>query len=206
MKSLSIICNIFAWLEYFKEYIWIKWSGLEPSDRPVCSTDWDSHSNNCNSHITNCCTCVLLLVLLGCEWMCQLFNIFLWARDDQEARLCCCFESTLSRLCHESQEAKITPSESPCSWCSGLWLKHDIRCCHVWKAAQCTVDDVLGEKWVTQPSEIQPVPSSHVEISLEHQAQASTAALANTATLRPQTGRDEAATRQHMLWQTLCLD
>lgn len=81
----------------------------------------------------------------------------------------------------------------PRSWCSGLWLKHDIRCSHVWKAAQCTVDDVFGEKWVTQPSESQPVPSSHVEISVQHQAQASTAALENTATLSPQTGQEEAA-------------
>lgn len=40
-----------------------------------------------------------------------------------------------------------------------------------------------AEKWVTQPAEIQPVPFTDVEISLQHQSQLAKAALPNTATV-----------------------
>lgn len=52
-------------------------------------------------------------------------------------------------------------------WKVILLLRQLLECMEIWMAVQCT----STEKWVTQPTEIQPVPFTDVELSLQHQAQ-----------------------------------
>lgn len=52
----------------------------------------------------------------------------------------------------------------------GKWFYYYVNYWNVWKSGWLYSAQVL-EKWVTQPTEIQPVPFTDVELSLQHQAQ-----------------------------------
>lgn len=173
----------------------MKWSGMEPSDGPICSLNWDSCSNNLNSRDT----CTLLPLLFGCQICVSPFFSERWPRS----RIVFLFLIHTNSASSGKAAGTNQPTVPPHSWRSGGWLKHDIRCCHVWKAAQCSRRRVRG-KWVRRSSEIQPVPSSHVEISLQHQAQPAGQHWQALPRLAPSLSPHMPA--YAVRWQTSCLD
>lgn len=149
---------IFAWLEYFKGMNTSKWNVLDrgPSDTwLVSSTD----CNNYNSHfiVINWHTFTLIALLWN-------GSLFLGESGPRSP-------ITLLLLTHNNSASSPEPrwEQSVTLFWILFWITtsmwHRLLSCMM-SCTMYSLQRVLG-KWVTQPSEIQPVPSSHVEMSLQ---------------------------------------